>query len=69
MRLVSMTKQQVVVAGQRFSLNEGEYIVTEHSHKYSVDRFEIMSRAAGFSLKSVWTDRQNLFSVQYLEAV
>jgi dimethylhistidine N-methyltransferase len=69
MRLVSMTKQRVVVAGQRFSLNEGEYIVTEHSHKYSVDRFEIMSRTAGFSLKSVWTDPQNLFSVQYLEAV
>ncbi len=68
MRLVSMEKQQVDVAGERFSLNEGEYIVTEHSHKYSVHRFETMSRAAGFSLKSVWTDSQNLFSVQYLEA-
>jgi len=68
MRLVSMEKQQVDVAGERFSLNEGEFIVTEHSHKYSVHRFETMSRAAGFSLKSVWTDSQNLFSVQYLEA-
>ena len=68
MRLVSMEKQQVDVAGECFSLNEGEYIVTEHSHKYSVPRFETMSRVAGFSLKSVWTDSQNLFSVQYLEA-
>jgi L-histidine N-alpha-methyltransferase len=69
MRLVSITKQQVQVAGERFSLDEGEYIVTEHSHKYSVDQFEAMSRTAGFSVKSVWTDPQNLFSVQYLEAI
>lgn len=68
MRLVSLETQQIDVAGERFMLNEGEYIVTEHSYKYSVDRFESMSRSAGFSLKSVWTDPQNLFSVQYLEA-
>jgi hypothetical protein len=28
-----------------------------------------MSQAAGFALKSVWTDQENLFSVQYMEAV
>ncbi len=69
MRLVSMAHQQVDVASECFKLDEGEYIVTEHSHKFSIDRFESMSQAAGFSLKSVWTDQENLFSVQYMEAV
>jgi dimethylhistidine N-methyltransferase len=69
MRLVSMANQRVDVAGECFRLDEGEYIVTEHSHKYSIDRFESMSQAAGFALKSVWTDQENLFSVQYMEAV
>jgi len=69
MRLVSLEDQQIAVAGECFQLDEGEYIVTEHSHKYSVDRFKSMSKGAGFSLKSVWTDHDNLFSVQYLEAI
>ena len=69
MRLVSMANQRVDVAGECFRLDEGEYIVTEHSHKYSIDRFASMTQAAGFSLKSVWTDQENLFSVQYMEAV
>jgi L-histidine N-alpha-methyltransferase len=68
MRLVSLEKQAVIVAGERFLLNEGEFILTEHSHKYSVDRFASMSRTAGFSLNSVWTDPQDLFSVYYLDA-
>jgi L-histidine N-alpha-methyltransferase len=68
MRLVSLDKQAVIVAGERFLLNEGEFILTEHSHKYSVDRFTSMSRTAGFSLNSVWTDPQDLFSVYYLDA-
>jgi len=68
MRLVSLEDQQVSVAGGMFELEQGEYIVTEYSHKYSIEQFESMSKAAGFSLKSVWTDAQNLFSVQYLEA-
>jgi L-histidine N-alpha-methyltransferase len=67
MRLVSLEKQAVIVAGERFLLNEGEFILTEHSHKYSVDRFASMSRTAGFSLNSVWKDPQELFSVYYLD--
>jgi L-histidine N-alpha-methyltransferase len=69
MRLVSLDKQAVIVAGERFLLNEGEFILTEHSHKYSVDRFASMSRTAGFSLNSVWTDPQDLFSVYYLDVI
>jgi len=68
MRLVSLQKQQVRVAGESFDLDEGEYIVTEHSHKYSIDQFESMAESAGFAVQEVWTDDENLFSVQYLKA-
>lgn len=68
MRLVSLQKQSVEVAGEEFAIDKGEYIVTEHSHKYSREQFAAMANAAGFEVKSVWTDPEELFSVQYLEA-
>lgn len=68
MRLVSLEKQSVQVAGETFDLDEGEYIITEHSHKYSLGQFESMAEAANFSVQDVWTDERALFSVQYLTA-
>jgi dimethylhistidine N-methyltransferase len=68
MRLVSLRKQRVRVAGKSFDIDDGEYIVTEHSHKYSLDQFESMAETAGFSVHEVWTDENDLFSVQYLKA-
>jgi L-histidine N-alpha-methyltransferase len=68
MRLVSLEDQQIRVAGKTFELKRNEHIVTEHSYKYSVEQFESMGKAAGFELQSVWTDSQNLFSVQFFEA-
>ncbi len=69
MRLVSLMRHAVWIAGERFQLDEGEYIVTEHSHKYSPDQFAVMAATAGFALRETWTDTGNLFSVLYLEAV
>jgi len=68
MRLVSLTKQSIEIAGEEISMDKGEYIVTEHSHKYSREGFAAMANAAGFEVHSVWTDPKELFSVQYLEA-
>jgi dimethylhistidine N-methyltransferase len=68
MRLVSLEKQRVQVAGETFDLDEGEYIVTEHSHKYSIEQFQSMAEAADFTVQDVWTDDRDLFSVQYLAA-
>lgn len=68
MRLISLIKQRVSVAGQTFDLDEGEYIITEHSHKYSVKQFESMAAAADFSVQDVWTDDRDMFSLQYLVA-
>jgi len=68
MRLVSDRAQQVRVADELFRFAAGEYIVTEHSHKYTKDQFAALAAAAGFRLETLWTDPEQLFSVQYLAA-
>jgi dimethylhistidine N-methyltransferase len=68
MRLVSLDSQSVKVAGEKFDFDEGEYIVTEHSHKYSLERFASIAADAGFDQRRCWTDADKLFSVQYLVA-
>jgi L-histidine N-alpha-methyltransferase len=66
MRLVSLAPQQALVGGTRIRFEHGEHIVTEHSHKYSVDEFSRMARGAGFTPQRVWLDDERLFSVHYL---
>jgi dimethylhistidine N-methyltransferase len=68
MRLVSSEDQDIQIAGETIHFSKGEYIVTEHSHKYSVEEFGGMGEEADFTLREVWTDPDELFSVQYLEA-
>lgn len=68
MRLVSERTQRVRVAGEAFDFAAGEYIVTEHSHKYTKDQFAALAVTAGFRLETLWTDPEQLFSVQYLAA-
>lgn len=68
MRLVSVRPQSVSVAGERFRFEADEYVVTEHSHKYSPDQFAELAGDAGLDVQRVWTDPEELFSVQYLTA-
>jgi len=66
MRLVSRVAQQVTVAGQTLSFAADEYIITEYSHKYSVDEFRGLAARAGFTPEQSWTDKDALFSLHYL---
>jgi L-histidine N-alpha-methyltransferase len=66
MRLVSTRAQTAHVAGVPIRFAPGEYIITEHSHKYSVDEFTQMAARAGFTPDRVWIDDRRLFSVHYL---
>ncbi len=66
MRLVSTRPQRAHVAGTELSFSNGEYIVTEHSHKYSIDEFHALARRAGFEPIKTWVDDERLFSVHYL---
>jgi dimethylhistidine N-methyltransferase len=68
MRLVSTRRQTVNVADVRVTFDEGEHIVTEHSHKYSVGEFRGLARSAGLSTERTWIDERALFSIHYLRA-
>ncbi|MFQ5608961.1 MAG: L-histidine N(alpha)-methyltransferase [Woeseiaceae bacterium] len=67
--LISDRQQAVNVGDQEIEIGVGEAILTEYSHKYTLDGFAAMARECGFAVESVWTDADNLFSVQYLTAV
>jgi L-histidine N-alpha-methyltransferase len=66
MRLVSLKPQSVLFCGETIEFAAGEHIVTEHSHKYSIDQFQSLASGAGWSCDSVWVDDQKLFSVHFL---
>jgi len=65
MYLISACEQIVRIDGRSFSFEKGETILTEHSHKYTVEQFAKLANRAGFAVDTVWTDPENLFSVQY----
>lgn len=63
--LVSQRDQAFTVAGADFDIANGETILTEYSHKYTMESFARMAEDAGFRIAKVWTDKKGLFSVQY----
>lgn len=65
MRLVSTCDQTVDIAGRQFIFRENEAILTEHSHKYTLDSFSTMVNRAGFTVKNVWSDEKEWFSIFY----
>lgn len=64
--LVSTQEQSFEIGDTAFSLEDGEAILTEYSHKYTLDGFAAMAEKVGFRVQKVWTDAEQLFSVQFL---
>jgi dimethylhistidine N-methyltransferase len=69
MHLVSLKHQLVHIGENEFSFKLGESIWTESSYKYTQIEFAQLAACAGFTVECVWTDAQQLFSVQYLKVV
>ncbi len=67
MRLVSRCDQSIRVAKEDFSIERGEYVITEYSHKYSHRRFAKLAARAGLREVETWCDEDDLFSVRYFE--
>ncbi len=65
LRLVSTEKQDVRIGDEAFAIGKDETILTEYSHKYTLDDFAHLAARAGFEVRRVWTDAAALFSVQY----
>ncbi len=69
MHLVSEADQTVPIDNEAVSFKSGETIHTESCYKYDLEEFRRLASGTGFEVQKVWTDRQRLFSVQYLTAV
>lgn len=64
MHLESLSDQDVSVDGETVTFRKQETILTEYSHKYSIEDFqELVSDTYG--LEKVWTDNENKFGVLY----
>ncbi len=67
MYLVSLEDQTVSLGDAEISFRRDERILTEVSHKYTVEEFERLAVRGGFHVQDVWIDSDRLFSVQCLE--
>ena len=65
LRLINSTQQTINIGQETVVIDTGEGILTEYSHKYTLAGFAAMAERAGFEVARVWTDPENLFSVQY----
>ena len=65
MRLISRCDQGVYVErlGQRFDFEEGEYIHTENSYKYTLEGFGSLCEAAGLKMGECYLDERGWFAV------
>jgi dimethylhistidine N-methyltransferase len=65
MYLRSKTDQSVNINGVNIFIEAGEKILTEYSYKYDFGTFKNLV-SDYFEIEKVWTDKNKLFSVQYL---
>lgn len=65
MRLVSTKEQTVIINKESYHFAEGEYIITEHSNKYTLEEIAQIGQECGWERQQVWTDPTGLFSVNY----
>lgn len=66
MHLESLAPQTVQVAGQRFTIAEGETIWTESSYKYDESRLDKLVAEGGFRIDKLWSDEGERFWVALL---
>ncbi len=64
--LVSRCEQQVKIGRYKVGFRPDEAIQVEYSCKYSLAEFTALAEKAGLAVLRVWTDPQQMFSVQYL---
>lgn len=69
MHLVSTLEQTVTVSGQRFHFRAGEHILSERSHKYTLERFAALAAQAGLKIEQQWIDDRRYFCVACLTPV
>jgi uncharacterized SAM-dependent methyltransferase len=64
--IVSRREQRARIGRGSATFRAEEAIQVEYSCKYSLDDFAALAAKAGLAVARVWTDPQQMFSVQYL---
>ncbi|MEM7694587.1 MAG: L-histidine N(alpha)-methyltransferase [Pseudomonadota bacterium] len=67
MRLQAMGTQTVTIGAHTFTFEDGEYIHTEDSRKYTLETFAAFAAGAGLSPVRTWSDPDDYFAVTLLE--
>lgn len=68
MHLEAMEDLTFEIAGQRFSMKQGETIHTENSHKFTRRSANTLLLAGGWTPRKRWTDSEDRFSLILAEA-
>lgn len=68
MYLISKVDQEVNIGTEKFIFHSDEKILTEYSHKYTLEIIEELCKGL-FKISKVWTDPQNYFAELYLEPI
>ena len=63
MRLVARENQRVRIGDQRRGFARGDSILTEYSHKYTIEGFGALLASAGFHRVRAWTDDRRWYAV------
>lgn len=64
--VVSEREQTVTIGDETFSFAADEHLLTEYSHKYTIEGFADLAGEAGFSLHMSWTDPARRFALLHL---
>lgn len=67
MHLKSLVEQKVAIGGISILFEKGETIHTENAYKYEPSEFQLLAKRAGWRSKHCWIDKEELYSLHYLE--
>ncbi len=64
--VVSQREAAIHIQGREFCIARGEEILTEYSHKYTIEGFARNAARVGFVLRERWTDERDYFAILHL---
>ncbi len=65
--LRSLRDQTLTIGPHQFAVHKDEPIHTEKSYKFTIDQFQQLARSTGFRPRKSWTDKNQLFSIHWLD--
>lgn len=64
--ILSRCNQHAWIGNRKLEFQQSEEIISEYSHKYTIDGFARFAAQFGFSLHKYWTDDREYFGVLHL---